>query len=71
MQAWSDVQLKAAAMTELGQQRLNEEQKVAVASMLLGVAGGASLRTEWTPRHWEDGDSGGDGAAGETCAEPG
>ena len=26
-------------MTELGQQRLNDEQKVAVASMLLGVAG--------------------------------
>ena len=39
MQAWSDVQQKARAMTELGQQHLNEEQKVAVASMLLGVAG--------------------------------
>ena len=39
MQAWSNVQLKASALTELGQQRLNEEQKVAVASMLLGVAG--------------------------------
>ena len=38
-QAWSDVQLKARAMAELGQQRLNEEQRVAVASMLLGVAG--------------------------------
>eukprot|EP00891_Asterochloris_glomerata_P007086 jgi/Astpho2/7086/Aster-x1407 len=37
--AWSDVQQKARAMTELGQQHLNEEQKVAVASMLLGVAG--------------------------------
>ena len=39
MQAWSNVQLKANALTKLGQQRLNEEQKVAVASMLLGVAG--------------------------------
>ena len=36
-------------MTELGQQRLNEEQRVAVASMLLGVAGGRPFALNGPP----------------------